>query len=337
MADARTVPVLMHHHVSPSPGMITVSPENFESQIAWLAGNGWTSLTLDQYAGFLAGKPVPRKSIVITFDDGYLDNWVYAHPILQKYGMHAVVFVVTGWMGEGRSGPCGACRSSAACHAGPPRLRSGHLRAEPQRRRDDALERSARGHRRRHLRSALPHPYPHPLAAPRRPGPRTAPCGPEPRPGGLARSLRDKLGEVSDTLCWPYGDFDQDHIEVAREHGFRYLHTTHPFGRNVVGGDPERIYRFAIRNRPASWLRKRIAQSYTPDRAAVQWLQGAAEEDGAGAVSLAQPCRRTKNAPALRGVSVGQMHSCLRRRLHGPLQTGGPACPASALHHRPRP
>ena len=56
MADARTVPVLMHHHVSPSPGMITVSPENFESQIAWLAGNGWTSLTLDQYAGFLAGK-----------------------------------------------------------------------------------------------------------------------------------------------------------------------------------------------------------------------------------------------------------------------------------------
>ena len=69
---------------------------------------------------------------------------------------------------------------------------------------------------------------------------------------------------MSDTLCWPYGDFDQDHIEVAREQGFRYLHTTHPFGRNVVGGDPERIYRFAIRNRPASWLRKRIAQSYNP-------------------------------------------------------------------------
>jgi peptidoglycan/xylan/chitin deacetylase (PgdA/CDA1 family) len=117
MADARTVPVLMHHHVSPSPGMITVSPENFESQIAWLAGNGWTSLTLDQYAGFLAGKPVPRKSIVITFDDGYLDNWVYAHPILQKYGMHAVVFVVTGWMGEG---PSGRMRASPAQRC-PPR------------------------------------------------------------------------------------------------------------------------------------------------------------------------------------------------------------------------
>lgn len=48
MANARTVPVLMHHHVSNSPGMITVSPENFESQIAWLARTGWTSLTLDR-------------------------------------------------------------------------------------------------------------------------------------------------------------------------------------------------------------------------------------------------------------------------------------------------
>ena len=56
MAHATSVPVLMHHHVSPSPGMITVSPENFESQIAWLAADGWTSLTLAQYAGFLAGK-----------------------------------------------------------------------------------------------------------------------------------------------------------------------------------------------------------------------------------------------------------------------------------------
>ncbi len=127
MADARTVPVLMHHHVSPSPGMITVSPENFESQIAWLAANGWTSLTLEQYAGFLAGKPVPRKSIVITFDDGYLDNWVYAHPILQKYGMRGGV---RGHRLDGRRPGTSArrhCRRGTAVDAGPSWLRSGDL------------------------------------------------------------------------------------------------------------------------------------------------------------------------------------------------------------------
>jgi hypothetical protein len=66
---------------------------------------------------------VPRKSIVITFDDGYLDNWVYAHPILQKYGMHAVVFVVTGWMRRSDPPACGHPKRRAAGHAGPSRLR----------------------------------------------------------------------------------------------------------------------------------------------------------------------------------------------------------------------
>lgn len=265
MADARTVPVLMHHHVSPSPGMITVSPENFESQIAWLAREGWTSLTLDQYAGFLAGKPVPRKSIVITFDDGYLDNWVYAHPILQKYGMHAVVFVVTGWMGEGpvraHAGVAGAVLPPTPDHRGC------ETAIFQDNRCDDVMMRWSEA------RAAIEagtfevhcHTHTHTRWLQRQDLDRA-----QRRDGidqDLARArqvLKAQLGEVSDTLCWPYGDFDQDHIEVARAHGFRYLHTTHPFGRNVVGGDPERIYRFAIRNRPASWLRKRIAQSYHP-------------------------------------------------------------------------
>jgi len=245
--------------------MITVSPENFESQIAWLANNGWTSLTLDQYAGFLAGKPVPRRSIVITFDDGYLDNWVYAHPILQKYGMHAVVFVVTGWMGEGEVRP----------HAG---IAGATLPATPDHRGCEAAifenDRSDEVMMRwSEARAAIEagtfevhcHTHSHTRWLRRDDLDRAQ------RRAGISQDLaisrqvlQDKLGEVSDTLCWPYGDFDQDHIEVAREHGFRYLHTTHPFGRNVVGGDPERIYRFAIRNRPANWLRKRIAQSYNP-------------------------------------------------------------------------
>src|SRR5690606_21817201 len=61
----------------------------------------WTALTADEFAGHLAGRPVPPKSVLITFDDGYLDNWLYAHPILQRHGMHAVVFVVTGWVHDG--------------------------------------------------------------------------------------------------------------------------------------------------------------------------------------------------------------------------------------------
>lgn len=55
------------------------------------------------FAGFLAGKPVPEKSL-ITFDDGYLDNYVYAHPVLQRYGMH-IIFLITGLIGNGPARP----------------------------------------------------------------------------------------------------------------------------------------------------------------------------------------------------------------------------------------
>jgi len=245
--------------------MITVSPANFESQIAWLAADGWTSLSLDEYAGFLAGKPVPRKSIVITFDDGYLDNWVYAYPILRKYGMRATVFVVTGWMGDGPVRP----------HAG---IEGATLPATPDHRGCETaiFERDAHDDvmmRWSEARQAIAdgtfeihcHTHSHTRwlqrkdldTAQRRAG----------LDADLAISrqvLQEKLGHVSETLCWPYGDFDQDHVDLARAHGFRYLHTTHPFGRNRVGGNPEHIYRFAIRDRPARWLRKRIAYSYHP-------------------------------------------------------------------------
>jgi peptidoglycan/xylan/chitin deacetylase (PgdA/CDA1 family) len=264
MANARTVPVLMHHHVSPSPGMITVSPENFESQIAWLAGNGWTSLTLEQYAGFLAGKPVPRKSIVITFDDGYLDNWVYAHPILKKYGMHAVVFVVTGWMGEGpvrpHAGQPGAAPPPTPDHRG---CEAAILR---ENRHDDVMMRWSEARAMIDAGTFEVHCHTHTHTRWMKQD-----ISREQKREGITRDLemargvlQEQLGEVSDTLCWPYGDFDEDYLPIARAQGFRYLHTTHPFGRNVVGGDPEHIYRFAIRNRPASWLRKRIAWSYHP-------------------------------------------------------------------------
>src|SRR3546814_7459901 len=101
MKTAQTVPVLMYHHVSPSDGMITTSPVNFEHQLAWLARHGYRSISSTEFAGHLNGQPVPSGSILITFDDGYLDNWVYAYPLLKKYGFSALVFLVTSWMGDG--------------------------------------------------------------------------------------------------------------------------------------------------------------------------------------------------------------------------------------------
>src|SRR5690606_20559780 len=101
MSRNRSVPVLMYHHVSPVDGMITVSPANFEQQLLWLKRRNYRTLTSAEFAQHLDGAPAPARSVLITFDDGYLDNWVYAYPLLKKYGYTAMVFLVTSWVGDG--------------------------------------------------------------------------------------------------------------------------------------------------------------------------------------------------------------------------------------------
>lgn len=94
--SAYSLPVLMYHYVSRFPGAIAVSPEHFEDQCRGMAEHGWRGIGLDEAEGFLLkGAPLPPRSLLITFDDGYLDNYVYAWPILRKYGHKGVVFAVT--------------------------------------------------------------------------------------------------------------------------------------------------------------------------------------------------------------------------------------------------
>src|SRR5690606_37404428 len=101
MAFAHNIAVLMYHHVAEQGGSLTVSAKQFESQVRGLSERGYRSLRAQEFAAFLEGAPLPKKSVLITFDDGYLDNWVYAHPVLKRYGMSAVLFAITRFIGEG--------------------------------------------------------------------------------------------------------------------------------------------------------------------------------------------------------------------------------------------
>ncbi len=76
--------------------------------------------------------------------------------------------------------------------------------------------------------------------------------------------LQKELGEVSEHLCWPQGYFDDDYIAIAQKNGFSHLYTTMAFGRNTSDTDSARIHRFAVRNRSAKTLAKRIRASHHP-------------------------------------------------------------------------
>lgn len=68
---------------------------NFEEQLKYLKKNNYKTLTLDEFYDYQQGKcKIPRKSVLITMDDGYKSNYYLAFPLLKKYNMQAVVFVI---------------------------------------------------------------------------------------------------------------------------------------------------------------------------------------------------------------------------------------------------
>ncbi len=95
------VPILAYHKISNDDNVYSIPPELFDSQMQYLAENGFTAISLPQLADGLAGKSVlPTKPVVITFDDGYEDNFTTALPILEKYGLRAAVFIAVNKVGQ---------------------------------------------------------------------------------------------------------------------------------------------------------------------------------------------------------------------------------------------
>jgi len=95
-----TVPILCYHRFGSRPSQLAVTPAAFEAQMEYLARNGYHVITLVQLAGFLErGEPVPRKSVVLTIDDGYRSTYEVAFPILRKYGFPATVFLYSDFVG----------------------------------------------------------------------------------------------------------------------------------------------------------------------------------------------------------------------------------------------
>ena len=96
----QTVPVLCYHRFGSGGGKMMVSADDFAAQLEWLARNDYHVIALSRLAGFLEGsEPLPRRSVVITIDDGYESVYRIALPLLRKYGFHATVFVYTDFIG----------------------------------------------------------------------------------------------------------------------------------------------------------------------------------------------------------------------------------------------
>jgi len=96
--------IVMYHRISPkkdSWSSGSVSPESYERSIEYFYRH-YEIIPLKKLAEDISQKNhLPPKGIVLTFDDGYKDNYLYAYPILKKYGIPATMFLTTGPIGTG--------------------------------------------------------------------------------------------------------------------------------------------------------------------------------------------------------------------------------------------
>lgn len=280
MTAARALPIFMYHHVCPAPGLVTMTPENFRAQMRWLAGHGYRTIGCDDLARFLAGAALPAKSVMLSFDDGYLDNYVHAHPVLAEFGLHAVLFVITGRIGDGPARNCvgSGVSGNAADSAGavPPaptfvnQAVAGTTTLPPTPshrdcaaaieagRADDVMLRWSEIERMRAAGTFEFHSHSHTHTRWDRneadPTTRHAKLGED---LALSRAvLQEKLGGVSSHLCWPQGYHDAGYRATARAAGFSHLYTVSR-GTCQPRTSSEEIPRIAVKDQGGFWLGSR--------------------------------------------------------------------------------
>lgn len=183
------VPILMYHYVSdPPPGAdeyrldLSVGPRAFEEQLSYLQTQGYTSITLEDLALHLTvGKPLPPKPVILTFDDGYVDNFVYAFPLLRQYGFSGTFFVITQFLDEGRAG---------------------YVNWEQVKlMQENGMDIEAHSYSHEDLRRKSPDVLTKQIAEPR-------------------RALEEHLKKPVHFYCYPFGRYDQQTINVLQANGY---------------------------------------------------------------------------------------------------------------------
>lgn len=264
----------MYHHVNKDSSFITVSLERFDRQMGLLKEMGFITIHTGDFRKAIGNGNLNKKYVMITFDDGWLDNWTYAYPVLKKYGHKAVFFVVSSRCAHGIKRKRMDYGASTDTPTGMPvNIPTGMFMDAPMdmptHRQCNALVEEGRGaecslswdeltemeasgcievqsHTHSHLRWD-----------------KLYPDGEE-RLEKLRRDLllskqaiEIGLNKICDCLCWPWGVYDETYIKAASDAEFELLFTTER-GTNADDCDFRRLRRIAIGDLSPFTFRKKL-------------------------------------------------------------------------------
>ena len=234
-----SVPVLMYHHVLPKDGFVCSSIDNFTKQMNFLKTNGFYTLTSEEFYKFKKGEfNAPRKSVFITFDDGWRDNLVYAYPILKKNGQNATIFLVTDWIDRASNKK----EEFTPLYHSDCKKQIVHSPNSIVMSWDDIYKCTdvfdfhshTASHRDLYFDKLT---WQEDLSL-------------------SYETIKQKLGFSDKHLCWPRGNFDSELIEMGQEVGYELFYTTFR-GVNLADNKLHHIKRFAVK-KDDKWLKKNI-------------------------------------------------------------------------------
>lgn len=96
------LPILLYHKISfKYNGLLTISEGRLKKQFEYLQENGFTPIFFSELIDHVNnGTALPAKPVIITFDDGYQNNYTYLYPLLEKFSFKATIFLPVGYIGE---------------------------------------------------------------------------------------------------------------------------------------------------------------------------------------------------------------------------------------------
>ena len=241
-ANQRPIPILVYHQIEIAPPKgavfrsLYVSPAAFARQMAVLSLLGYRGLSLSALLPYLMGERA-GKVVGITFDDGYLNNLTHALPVLVNYDFSSTCYAISQQLGKTNEW------DREAGIAQTPLMNSAQLRQWC------AGGQEVGAHTRHHVRLT-----------------QTDAVNSLREICGSKTELEALTGSVVRNFCYPYGDYDSDHVAMARSAGFASATTTQR-GRCQTGEDLLQLPRVPVLRSttlPLFWLK--VATGYEDRR-----------------------------------------------------------------------
>ncbi|HET9339005.1 MAG TPA: polysaccharide deacetylase family protein [Casimicrobiaceae bacterium] len=213
-ATVQTVPILCYHRFGTRANTLTVTPQSFEAQMRYLKDNGYTVVPLPRLVDYLDGRiALPRKSVVLTIDDGYRSTYEIAWPILKRYGFPATVYLYTDFVGAGDALNWAQMKEMTA---------SGLVDIQPHSKTHSNLTMKLADENEARYRERVRREVETPIEV-----------------------IRERLGEATVSYAFPYGDVNDTVVEFLRAKNVRMGVTVTP-GGNAFFAPPVMLRRSMV-------------------------------------------------------------------------------------------